>query len=61
MLKNKFSFLVNLKTDDKDKYKVYIENFERAYLNKTTRFHKQTKTGQYLAEHGILAYLYYAD
>jgi hypothetical protein len=52
--------LVSLKTDDKDKYKVYIENFERAYLNETTRFYKQ-KTGQYLAEHGILSYLHYAD
>jgi len=53
-------FLVSLKTDDKDKYKVYIENFERAYLNETTRFYKQ-KTGQYLTEHGILLYLHYAD
>jgi hypothetical protein len=53
-------FLVSLKTDDKDKYKVYIENFERAYLNETTRFYKQ-KTGQYLAENGILSYLHYAD
>ena len=53
-------FLVSLKTDEKDKYKVYIENFERAYLNETTRFYKQ-KTGQYLGEHGILAYLHYAD
>ena len=52
--------LVSLKTDEKDKYKVYIENFERAYLNETTRFYKQ-KAGQYLAEHGILAYLHYAD
>jgi hypothetical protein len=60
MLKNNFSFLVSLKTDDKDKYKVYIENFERAYLNETTRFYKQ-KAGQYLAEHGILSYLHYAD
>ncbi|UJR28216.1 hypothetical protein I4U23_009466 [Adineta vaga] len=51
---------VSLKTDEKEKYKVYIENFERAYLNETTRFYKQ-KTGQYLAEHGILAYLHYAD
>ncbi|CAF0963826.1 unnamed protein product [Adineta ricciae] len=51
---------VSLKTDEKDKYKVYIENFERAYLNETTRFYKQ-KTGQYLGEHGILAYLHYAD
>jgi hypothetical protein len=54
------SSLVSLKTDEKDKYKVYIENFERAYLNETTRFYKQ-KTGQYLTEHGILAYLHYAD
>jgi hypothetical protein len=53
-------FLVSLKTDDKDKYKVYSENFERAYLNETTRFYKQ-KTGQYLTEHGILSYLHYAD
>ncbi|CAF0818750.1 unnamed protein product [Rotaria sp. Silwood1] len=51
---------VSLKTDDKDKYKVYIENFERAYLNETTRFYKQ-KAGQYLTEHGILSYLHYAD
>ncbi len=57
---NSSLFLVSLKTDEKDKYKVYIENFERAYLNETTRFYKQ-KTGQYLAEHGILAYLHYAD
>ena len=55
-----FSVLVSLKTDDKDKYKVYIENFERAYLNETTRFYKQ-KAGQYLVEHGILSYLHYAD
>jgi hypothetical protein len=55
-----FVFLVSLKTDDKDKYKVYSENFERAYLNETTRFYKQ-KTGQYLTEHGILSYLHYAD
>ena len=55
-----FVFLVSLKTDEKDKYKVYIENFERAYLNETTRFYKQ-KAGQYLAEHGILSYLHYAD
>jgi hypothetical protein len=60
MIKSNFSFLVSLKTDDKDKYKVYIENFERAYLNETTRFYKQ-KTGQYLTEHGILPYLHYAD
>jgi hypothetical protein len=39
---------------------VYTENFERAYLNETTRFYKQ-KAGQYLAEHGVLAYLHYAD
>ena len=39
---------------------MYIENFERAYLNETTRFYKQ-KAGQYLAEHGISAYLHYAD
>lgn len=52
--------LVNLKTDEKDKYRVYIENFERAYLNETTRFYKQ-KAGQYLSEHGILSYLHYAD
>ena len=51
---------VSLKTDEKDKYKVYIENFERAYLNETTRFYKQ-KTGQYLTEYGILSYLHYAD
>lgn len=55
-----FFFPVSLKTDEKDKYKVYIENFERAYLNETTRFYKQ-KAGQYLVEHGILAYLHYAD
>lgn len=53
-------FLVSLKTDEKDKYKVYTENFERAYLNETTRFYKQ-KAGQYLVEYGILAYLHYAD
>jgi hypothetical protein len=29
-------------------------------LNETTRFYKQ-KAGQYLAEHGIHLYLYYAD
>ncbi len=52
--------LVSLKTDEKEKYKVYIENFERAYLNETTRFYKQ-KAGQYLAEYGIHSYLYYAD
>ncbi len=51
---------VSLKTDEKDKYKVYIENFERAYLNETTRFYKQ-KAGQYLTEYGIHSYLYYAD
>jgi cullin-5 len=60
MLKNTSSFSVSLKTNDKDKYKVYTENFERAYINETTRFYKQ-KTGQYLAEHGILSYLHYAD
>ncbi len=61
-LKCKFSrfILVSLKTDEKEKYKVYIENFERAYLNETTRFYKQ-KAGQYLIEHGIHSYLYYAD
>ncbi len=52
--------IVSLKTDEKDKYKVYIENFERAYLNETTRFYKQ-KASEYLVEHGIHSYLYYAD
>jgi cullin-5 len=51
---------VNLCSNSDDKLKIYHENFEKAYLDSTSEFYAQ-HAQTFIAEHGIIKYLEYAD
>lgn len=47
-------------SDPEDKLKIYKENFEKAYLESEVEFYNK-HAQQYIADHGIIKYLTYAD
>jgi cullin-5 len=51
---------VNLGSNSEDKLKIYQENFEKAYLDSTAEFYAQ-HAQTFIADHGIIKYLEYAD
>jgi len=51
---------VNLCSDPEDKLKIYKENFEKAYLESEVEFYNK-HAQQYIADHGIIQYLTFAD
>ncbi|XP_031567625.1 cullin-5-like isoform X2 [Actinia tenebrosa] len=51
---------VNLSSDITDKLKIYVENFEKAYIDATREFYK-TQASAYLQENGVQNYMKYAE
>ena len=55
------SFLtVNLCSNSEDKLTIYMENFEKAYIDSTEAFYK-LKAPQYLEINGVQNYMRYAE
>lgn len=51
---------VNLSTDAENKLKIYEDNFERAYLDATTKFYS-LQAAHYLDDNGVNDYMKYAQ
>lgn len=54
------SFTVNLCSNSEDKLTIYMENFEKAYIDSTEAFYK-LKAPQYLEINGVQNYMRYAE
>ena len=53
-------YLVNLCSNSEDKLTIYMENFEKAYIDSTEAFYK-LKAPQYLEMNGVQKYMRYAE
>ena len=53
-------FPVNLCSNSEDKLTIYMENFEKAYIDSTEAFYK-LKAPQYLEMNGVQNYMRYAE
>ena len=53
-------FVVNLCSNSEDKLTIYMENFEKAYIDSTEAFYK-LKAPQYLEINGVQNYMRYAE
>ena len=53
-------YLVNLCSNSEDKLTIYMENFEKAYIDSTEAFYK-LKAPQYLEINGVQNYMRYAE
>lgn len=51
-------FLVNLSTDSSNKLQIYLDYFEKAYLETTKEFYV-SQAQQYLADNGVQSYMKY--
>ena len=51
---------VNLCSNSEDKLNIYMENFEKAYIESTEAFYK-LKAPQYLESNGVQNYMRYAE
>lgn len=51
---------MNLCSDPDDRLKIYKENFEKAYFDSLVEFY-HIHAREYITQHGIIAYLTYAD
>ena len=51
---------VNLCSNSEDRLNIYVEHFEKAYINSTEAFYK-LKAPQYLEINGVYNYMRYAE